>query len=82
MKSLNWQISSVSVSYTHLDVYKRQGEELDDASLFILEAAAYTHVIGIRVAEEKYGRCDGKLQEQEGPIIAQKMLSQLSLIHI
>ena len=53
------------------------GEELDDASLFILEAAAYTHDIGIRVAEEKYGRCDGKLQEQEGPMIAQKMLSQL-----
>lgn len=53
------------------------GEERDDASLFILEAAAYTHDIGIRVAEEKYGRCDGKLQEQEGPIIAQKMLSQL-----
>ena len=53
------------------------GEELDEASLFILEAAAYTHDIGIRVAEEKYGRCDGKLQEQEGPIIAQKMLSQL-----
>lgn len=53
------------------------GEELDDASLFILEAASYTHDIGIRVAEEKYGRCDGKLQEQEGPIIAQKMLSQL-----
>lgn len=53
------------------------GEELDDASLFILEAAAYTHDIGIRVAEEKFGRCDGKLQEQEGPIIAQKMLSQL-----
>lgn len=53
------------------------GEELDDASLFILEAAAYTHDIGIRVAEVKYGRCDGKLQEQEGPIIAQKMLSQL-----
>ena len=52
-------------------------EPLDDVSLFILEAAAYTHDIGIRVAEEKYGRCDGKLQEQEGPIIAQKMLSQL-----
>ena len=53
------------------------GEELDDASLFILEAAAYTHDIGIRVAGGKYGRGDGKLQEQEGPIIAQKMLSQL-----
>ena len=41
-------------------------EGLDETSLFILEAAAYTHDIGIRPAEEKYGRCDGKLQEQEG----------------
>ena len=40
-------------------------EGLDETSLFILEAAAYTHDIGIRPAEEKYGRCDGKLQEQE-----------------
>ena len=53
------------------------GEGIDDASLFTLEAAAYTHDIGIRVAEEKYGRCDGKLQEQEGPILAQNMLLQL-----
>lgn len=53
------------------------GEEMDEVSLFILEAAAYTHDIGIRVAEEKYGKCDGKLQEQEGPIVAQKMLSEL-----
>ena len=53
------------------------GENMDDASLFILEAAAYTHDIGIRIAEEKYGRCDGKLQEQEGPIVAQKVLSEL-----
>ena len=43
----------------------------------ILEAAAYTHDIGIKPAEEKYGSCDGKLQEQEGPIVAQKMLSEL-----
>lgn len=53
------------------------GENLDDGTLFTLEAAAYTHDIGIKVAEEKYGRCDGKLQEQEGPIVAQKMLSEL-----
>lgn len=52
-------------------------EQLDDTTLFILEAAAYTHDIGIRIAEEKYGKCDGKLQEQEGPIVAQKMLSEL-----
>ena len=46
-------------------------------SFYILEAAAYTHDIGIRVAEEKYGKCDGKLQVQEGPIVAQKILSEL-----
>ncbi len=53
------------------------GEGLDDVTLFILEAAAYTHDIGIRPAEEKYGKCDGKLQEQEGPIYAQHMLSEI-----
>lgn len=54
-------------------------EGLDEASLFILEAAAYTHDMGILPAEEKYGRCDGKLQEQEGPIVAQKLLSDLGV---
>jgi HD superfamily phosphodiesterase len=53
------------------------GEKLDEVTLFILEAAAYTHDIGIRPAEEKYGRCDGRLQEQEGPIYAHQMLSEL-----
>lgn len=53
------------------------GEKLDATSLFILEAAAYTHDCGIRPAEEKYGRCDGKLQEQEGPTVAQQMLLEL-----
>lgn len=52
-------------------------EKLDESTLFILEAAAYTHDIGIHVAEEKYGRCDGSLQEKEGPIVAQQMLSEL-----
>ena len=51
-------------------------EGLDETSLFILEAAAYTHDIGIRPAEEKYGRCDGKLQEQEGPAYAKEILAQ------
>lgn len=52
-------------------------EKLDETELYILEAAAYIHDIGIRVAEEKYGKCDGKLQELEGPIVAQKMLSEI-----
>ena len=36
--------------------------------------ASIMHDIGIRPAEEKYGRCDGKLQEQEGPAYAKEML--------
>jgi hypothetical protein len=54
-------------------------EELDEVSLFILEAAAYTHDIGIKPAEEKYDSCDGYLQEQEGPIVAQSILAELGI---
>ena len=38
-----------------------QGEEL-----LTLEVAAYVHDIGIKVAEEKYGSSNGRLQEQNG----------------
>ena len=53
-------------------------EKLDPQTQFILEAAALVHDIGIRPAEEKYGRCDGPLQEQEGPGPAREMLTALS----
>lgn len=49
-------------------------EELDEKTQKILDIAAILHDIGIRPSEEKYGRCDGKLQEQEGPVYARKML--------
>lgn len=35
------------------------------------------HDIGIKPAEEKYGACSGKLQEQEGPKEAEKLLGAL-----
>ena len=54
-----------------------QMEELDDHTLFILEAAAYVHDIGIHPAEEKYGYQNGKLQEQEGPVVAGKLMEKL-----
>ena len=54
-----------------------ESEGLDKDSLFILEAAALTHDIGIHVCEEKYGSCAGDLQEKEGPEIAEKMLNEL-----
>jgi len=52
-------------------------EKVDEKCLFILEAAALTHDIGIHVCEEKYGDCNGKLQEKEGPEIAKKLLEEL-----
>lgn len=52
-------------------------ERVDKKCLFILEAAALTHDIGIHVCEEKYGNCNGKLQEKEGPEIAKKLLKKL-----
>ena len=38
-------------------------EGVDPKTLFILEAAALTHDIGIHICEQKYGNCNGKLQE-------------------
>lgn len=52
-------------------------EHVDERCLFILEAAALTHDIGIHLCEEKYGDCNGKLQEKEGPAIAAELLAKL-----
>lgn len=52
-------------------------EDIDPQMLEILEIAALTHDIGIRVSEEKYGECDGKMQELEGPIVAHQMLKSI-----
>lgn len=54
-----------------------QEENLDENTLYILEAAALVHDIGIRPAMEKYGKCNGRLQEEEGPAYAEKMLKEL-----
>ena len=52
-------------------------ENVDAKTLFILETAALTHDIGIHLCEEKYGNCNGKLQEKEGPAVAEPMLLAL-----
>lgn len=52
-------------------------EKLDQPTLFVLEAAAMIHDIGIKPAQEKYGKCNGKLQEEEGPIAAEPILKEL-----
>ena len=52
-------------------------ENVEAETLFILETAALTHDIGIHLCEEKYGNSNGKLQEKEGPAIAEKLLEDL-----
>lgn len=52
-------------------------EKLPAGEQFILETAAIVHDIGIKPAEEKFGQCGGKLQEQEEPAVAQKLLTEL-----
>lgn len=51
-------------------------EAIPDETLFILEAAAYVHDIGIKPAERLYGSCSGKYQEELGPAPAADMLKE------
>lgn len=53
-------------------------ENIDPQLMKVLEAAAIVHDIGIKPAMEKFGIGDGKLQEQEGPPIAEEMLKKLN----
>lgn len=52
-------------------------ERLSGEDMLVLRTAAIVHDIGIKNAEKKYGRCDGALQEREGPAEAEKMLREL-----
>ena len=52
-------------------------EHVDEVTQLILEAAAIVHDIGIRICEQKYGVCDGKHQELEGPDEARKLLTDM-----
>lgn len=52
-------------------------EGLDEQTQYVLETAAITHDIGIKVSEEKYQSSAGKYQEIEGPAVAERMLGEL-----
>ena len=52
-------------------------EGVNEKELFVTETAAIVHDIGIHLCEEKYGSCEGKLQEKEGPALAEDMLEKL-----
>ena len=55
-----------------------EGECVDEKTKETIALSAIVHDVGIKVAEEKYGRCDGKLQEKEGQEVAEKLLSDLT----
>ena len=52
-------------------------ENVDKECLFIIEAAALTHDIGIHSCEEKYRNCSGKLQEKRRSLQLQKRCSKI-----
>ncbi len=52
-------------------------EGLPVDELYTLEIAAYVHDIGIKKAEEQYGNCSGKHQEELGPDEAKQLLINL-----
>ncbi len=52
-------------------------EGMNQEDLFVLEAAAILHDVGIHVSEAKYGNCNGKHQEELGPDEARKVLSEV-----
>lgn len=52
-------------------------EGLEEKTLFRLEAAAYVHDIGIHEGERRFGRNDGKIQEDLGPAEAEAILKRL-----
>lgn len=54
-------------------------ENLDESTQKILEITSIVHDIGIKIAEEKYGNSNGKLQEQEGPSVTKQLLTKLGL---
>ena len=52
-------------------------EGMEEDELFVLEAAAILHDVGIHAAEAKYGNCNGKHQEELGPEEAKKVLDEV-----
>lgn len=56
-----------------------RGEHLDPHTQFVLECTALVHDIGIGPSTEKYGYCNGELQEKEGPAYARQLLCAFDL---
>ena len=56
-----------------------EAEGLAPNEQYVLELAAAMHDCGIRASLNKYGFYNGKLQEQEGPAVADLMMQELDI---
>lgn len=66
--------------FTKVHAYSRyigRMENIDEKTLEILEATAYVHDIGIKVANKLHGYYNGKLQEELGPDAAKVLLEKV-----
>lgn len=54
-------------------------EQLDEKTLYTLEAAAIIHDIACPVCREKYGNTNGKYQEKESPELVAAFLEDLDM---
>ena len=62
--------------YTYVD-WIAAGEGVDDDTRYLLAVLGLTHDVGIKASIEKNGHYNAKLQEQEGPAVADAMLTRL-----
>ena len=56
-----------------------EAEGLNTTEQYILEVAAAMHDCGIRASLLKHGYYNGKMQEEEGPAVAEKMMLELGI---
>ena len=56
-----------------------KAEHLEEREQFILEVAAICHDRACPLCREKYGRCEGDLQEKEGPALVKEFLKDFNL---
>ena len=54
-------------------------EGLDEETMITPEMAELVHDVGIKAGMEKYGRGNGKIQEELGPAIAEELLTGLGV---
>lgn len=87
------QVMDMMTMYYHHDVkrinhftkvygyakYIGEMEGLQQTTQEILEIAALTHDIGIKISEEKYHSSAGRYQEQEGPSVAMAKLTEIGI---